>query len=51
MYDDLKDLYNRVIPEMIKFEGKIMDFETENKKHALIIRQFDESISSKSNKA
>lgn len=27
-YEDLKDLYNRVMPEIFKFESKIIDFES-----------------------
>lgn len=50
-YDDLKDLYNKCIPELAKFEQRIFDFQAENEKVTLMMRRFDEVISSKTNKA
>ena len=49
-YDDLKDLYKKVIPQLAKFEQKIIDCQSELNQTALIIRQFDENISSKAEK-
>ena len=37
-YEDLKDLYKRVIPEISKFEQKIVDFEENINNSNLIIR-------------
>jgi hypothetical protein len=30
LYEDLKDLYNKTMPEILKFEGKIKFFDIEN---------------------
>lgn len=49
-YADLKDLYNKCVPELAKFEQKMSDFEAEAKKQELMIARFDEVISAKSNK-
>lgn len=49
-YEDLKDLYNRVIPEIAKFEVKIIDFESFINDSKLIIRQFDEVMTNKCDK-
>ena len=49
-YEDMKDLYGRVIPEIAKFESNVLNFQTENEKHYLIIRQFDETIAHKADK-
>ena len=40
-YDDLKELYQKCIPELAKFEQKMMDYTTENEKQKLIITRFD----------
>ena len=45
MYQDLKDLYVKCLPEIAKFELKIINFQGELKKTDLIIRQFDEALS------
>lgn len=37
-YEDLKDLYKRVIPEISKFEQKIVEFEENMNNSNLIIR-------------
>ena len=42
MYEDLKDLYNKCIPHLVKFEQKIADYEVEMDKLNMIIRGFDE---------
>lgn len=49
-YNDLKDLYNKVIPELAKFEQKMANYEKEAKVQQLIIARFDENISQKSSK-
>ena len=50
LYDDLKTLYSKVIPEIAKFEQKIINFNTTIEKNHLIIREFDNSMSQKVNK-
>ena len=50
LYDDLKTLYGKVIPEIAKFEQKIINFNTTIEKNHLIIREFDNSMSQKVNK-
>ena len=50
LYSDLKELHNLVIPEIGKFENRIISFNTEIEKTNLIIEQFDHSIAQKSNK-
>ena len=49
-YEDLKDLYGKVVPEISKFEQKIIDVEGSLKNNNIIIRQFDENITSKCDK-
>ena len=50
LYDDLKTLYNKVIPEIAKFEQKIINFNTAIEKNHLMIREFDNSMAQKVNK-
>ena len=50
MYDDLKDLYNKCLPELAKFEIKMGQYETDAKKQELMIARFDEVLATKSNK-
>lgn len=50
-YQDLKELYNRVMPEIVKFEDKIIQFNLELDQNRAIIRQFDENLTKKSDKA
>lgn len=49
-YQDLKDLYKKVIPEIAKFEQKMINYETEVAKMNMIMRRFDETLSLKANK-
>lgn len=49
-YSDLKDLYTKCIPELAKFEQRIIDFQREIDRNAEIMRRFDEVIGQKSNK-
>lgn len=44
LYEDLKTLYSKVIPEIAKFEQKIINFNTTLEKNNLIMREFDNSI-------
>lgn len=50
LYDDLKVLYGKVIPEIAKFEEKIIGFKLDIEKHNLILREFDTNIAQKTNK-
>ena len=49
-YNDLKDLYQKVIPQVSRFEDTLMDLEREMRKTQEIIRRFDEIVSEKSSK-
>ena len=49
-YNDLKLLYNKLMPELVKVEQKIIDFTLEIDQSKLIIRRFDESIAHKADK-
>jgi len=49
-YKDLKELHNRVIPEISKFEDKLLKFLTEMEKFKLIIAKFDEHLLTKASK-
>ena len=49
-YQDLKDLYRKCIPELAKFETKIINCETEINKMHLIMRKFDETLALKASK-
>ena len=49
-YNDLRDLYNKVIPEIAKFEEKILVFGSEIEMIRVIIRKFDENITNKCDK-
>lgn len=43
-YDDLKDLYNRCIPQISKFEERLIDNAKEQDRLEEIIRRFDEML-------
>jgi len=49
-YDSLKDLYNKCIPEIARFQTKISEFERTMTQNSIIIRRFDEVVSTKSSK-
>ena len=49
-YADLKDLYNKVLPELGKFEEKLVEQNRDNMKVQEIISRFDEVISEKASK-
>ena len=50
LYDDFKDLYGKVMPEIKKFESRIIIIDKEIDKNNQIIQEFDKSISQKANK-
>ena len=50
-YNDLKELYQRCIPEIAKFEQRIIDFQGSIDRFNEIIRHFDESLIHKVDKA
>ena len=41
LYEDLKSLHSKVIPEIAKFEQKLINYSYEIEKNKLIIKQFD----------
>jgi len=49
-YEDLRELYNKVVPEIIKFESKIMDYQADLNNMKVIVRKFDEDITKKADK-
>ena len=50
-YTDLKDLYSRCIPEIVKFDGKIMELQCNVNDFTEIIRRFDEHLTQKVDKS
>jgi hypothetical protein len=46
----LKDLYAKTIPELAKFEQKMIDYTTENAVQKMIVDRFDVVISKKAAK-
>eukprot|EP00347_Sterkiella_histriomuscorum_P015229 403357819 len=49
-YGDLKDLYNKVLPEVSRFEDSLLDLSKEAAKTQEIVRRFDEVMSDKASK-
>ena len=49
-YDDLKDLYKKVMPEILKFEDRLFEFQSDREKYGEIIKRFDERIAYKADK-
>eukprot|EP00347_Sterkiella_histriomuscorum_P014789 403359519 len=49
-YGDLKDLYNKVLPEVSRFEDLLLDLSKESAKTQEIVRRFDEVMSDKASK-
>ena len=49
-YDDLKDLYSRIMPQIQLFEDKILEFSKESVQNQSIILRFDELLASKADK-
>lgn len=50
MYEDLKDLYMKTVPEIFKFEQKIEEHRRDIQKQAEVLRRFDELLSEKASK-
>ena len=50
LYEDLKGLHSKVLPEIAKFEQKIIDYNSDLEKKSLMIRQFDQIMNQKANK-
>lgn len=50
MYEDLKDLYMKTVPEIYKFEQKIEEHRRDIEKQSEVLRRFDEVISDKASK-
>jgi hypothetical protein len=49
-YSDLKDLYNKCIPPLAKFEQKLIDYESEYVKITQVVARFDENLFKKASK-
>ena len=49
-YSDLKDLYQKCIPVLARFEQQILEYQNDNDQKAFIIRRFDEALSQKADK-
>ena len=49
-YDDLKDLNDKFLPELAKFESTIIGFKADNEKQCLMMRDFDETLAQKGSK-
>ena len=50
LYDDLKDLNSKFLPELAKIENRVFDFSNSLEKIEIMIRQFDENLSQKCSK-
>ena len=50
LYDDLKDLYNRTLPELSKFEERLIQYNSVLEKNDIILRRYDEVITEKASK-
>ena len=49
-YQDLRDLYSKVIPEIQRFEDKMQEMLNEQAKTSLIVKRFDEVLIEKASK-
>lgn len=49
-YDDLKDLYSRTLPELSKFEERLIHFDSVLEKNDIILRRYDEILTEKASK-
>ena len=49
-YEDLRDLYKKCIPEISKFECRILDFNDELQKCQFVLRKFEEILMQKAEK-
>ena len=50
LYEDLKDLNKKVIPEIQKFEKRLIEINKEISKQNEIVRELDLALTTKSNK-
>ncbi len=50
MYDDLKDLYTKTVPQIAKFEVKLEEFSRDIVRQQQILGRFDEILSEKASK-
>ena len=49
-YQDLKDLYKKCIPQLAKFEQKMMDFKSNYERMEDVVVEFDKHMLTKANK-
>lgn len=49
-YEDFKDLYQKTVIPVQKFEQELLEYDKDHKKMRQMIKQFDENLSLKSNK-
>lgn len=49
-YDDLKDLYNRTLPELSRFEERLIKQNATLEKNDIILRRYDEVLTEKASK-
>lgn len=49
-YSDFKSLYNKCIPEISRFEQRLIDFDASLKQQELILHRFDELVTIKADK-
>ena len=50
LYQDYKDLYTRTVPEVKKFEEKMIKHDVDMQKTLAMVRRFDEVVTEKANK-
>ena len=50
LYDDLKELYKKTVPEIKRFEERLVQFTIEMAKADSIMRRFDEILTEKASK-
>ena len=50
LYEDIKDLNNKFLPELAKMEQHVANFQLEMDQVKMIVRRFDENIANKSGK-
>jgi hypothetical protein len=50
LYDDLKNLHTMVLPEIAKFENKLLENQNRVDQFELVVRDLDEVVTMKQNK-
>lgn len=50
LYEDYRELYDKTVKPMQKFEQEMIDYSKSHKQMELMIKKFDENLSLKSNK-